>query len=393
MDNPAAIEGYFRLGIQHRVKGNGKGAEYSGCAFGAAIVAVLILISGAEAYAQTRGADWIGVAGALGIDAFERPAGDWRLELPHDHGVHPEAGTEAWQMVAHLADTNAVPLGVQLSLFRLGVLPPDTPAAERFEPRDLYRGHMILTDGAANIVLAEERFGRGLAGLVGFDEASHALRLDDWSIDFAPDDGEPRWQLRASVDDTRLDLTVRPAKVPLSVDGEDVPFRGYSFSRLDVDGTLETDDGERAVSGDAWFEHLWGELPVPGGSPVASDRLQVQFDDDTELAVIRSRRLDGRGAPTVEAFLIDADGRTIPLGDGAAEVDFTREWRGAEGSWPVEWEMRLDEFELSVTPVMDGQEHAFASPTWSGLVRVDGQRGDQELTGMGTLQLSGYAAP
>jgi predicted secreted hydrolase len=383
------------LGTEHRFSGicQCKGAACSIHALVIAVVAVLILVSGVKAYAQTRGADWLGAASALGIEGFERPAGDWRLELPLDHGLHPAAGTEAWQMVAHLTDTNAVPLGVQFSLFRLGVLPPESPATERFEPRNLYRGHMILTDGAANVARAEERFGRGLAGLAGFDEANHELKLDDWSIDFAPDDGEPRWQLRASVGDTRLDLTLRPAKVPLSVDGEDVPFQGYTFSRLDVDGTLETEDGAREVSGDAWFEHLWGELPVPGGSPVASDRLQVQFDDDTELAVIRSRRLDGRGSPTVEAFLIDADGRTIPLGGGAAEVDVTREWRGAEASWPVAWQVRLDEFEFSVTPVMDGQEHAFASPTWSGLVRVAGQRGDQELAGMGTLQLSGYAAP
>jgi predicted secreted hydrolase len=164
-------------------------------------------------------------------------------------------------------------------------------------------------------------------------------------------------------------------------------------SRFHVEGVLETSQGEQPLSGLAWFEHLWGELPIPGESPVVSDRLQVQLDDGTDLAVIRSRRIDGGGTPTIEAFLIGADGQATPLGDESASIEITRHWQGHEGSWPIGWALRLDDLELSVMPVLDDQEHAFVAPTWSGLVQAEGRRGNRALSGMGTLQSSGTGLP
>lgn len=340
--------------------------------------------------APSPGTDWISAVADIETDAFDRLAGPWELELPADHGVHGEARTEVWQMLAHLADEDGQPVGIQFLLFRIGLAGPDAPPASSWKARDVYRGHVVLAAAAGAEIVAEERFGRGMAGLAGFDPTLGELRLDNWSLAFParPDAGP--WTLNTGPGDIRIDLNLTPAKEPLRVDGDATPFRGYAFSRLHAEGTVEAAAGPRRVSGVAWFEHLWGDLPIPGGAPVASDRLQLQLDDGSELSVIRSRRLDGAGTPTVEALIIDPEGTLAVLGDDAAHLEPTRHWQGAAAAWPVDWRLRLGDLDLVVTPVMDAQEHAFMVRTWSGLVRAEGQRGDRPVSGLGTLQLSGY---
>lgn len=371
--------------------------------WGAAVVVAIAIAAGAAMHfarqnsapapsVSAEGTDWVAAVAGIAGDSFDRLAGPWDLEFPQDHGVHAEAHTELWQMSVHLEDEAGDPVGVQFLLFRIGLAGPDTPApASRWEARDLYRGHVVLTGPTAAPAVAEERFGRGMDGLAGFDVDAGELRLDSWSIDFLGQAVRDQWHLSIGPGDIRIDLALTPEKDPLRVDGDATPFRGYLFSRLRARGTVATPSGLRPVSGVAWFEHLWGDLPIPGGAPVASDRLQLQLDDGSELSVVRSRRVDGSGAPAVDAFLIDTEGAVTAFGNDAAQMERTRLWQGAQAQWPVAWQLRLGQLQLDITPVRDAQEHAFAVGIWSGLVHAKGRRGDQPVSGLGTLQLTGYS--
>ncbi|WP_416139839.1 lipocalin-like domain-containing protein [Halomonas sp. HK25] len=347
--------------------------------------------SGPTPSAPLQGSDWISAAADIAAEEFDRLAGPWELELPADHGAHSEARTELWQVSVHLTDDDGQPVGVQFLLFRIGLAGPDAPPpTSPWETRELYRGHAVLVEAADAASVAQERFGRGMAGLAGYDMNLGELRLDNWSLNFPARADPGQWNLNTGPGDIRVELNLTPEKEPLRLDADAVPFRGYAFSRLRAEGTLETQTGQRSVSGTAWFEHLWGELPIPGGSPVASDRLQVQLDDGSELSVVRSRRLDGAGTPTVEALLIDAQGTVVAFDDDAAQLELARHWQGAQAAWPVDWRLRLGDLQLVITPVVDAQEHAFMVSVWSGLVRAQGQHGDRPVSGVGTLQLTGY---
>ncbi len=355
------------------------------------------LLLGASASAEVprsgalQGSDWISAAADIAVEGFGRPAGPWELDLPADHGVHPEARTELWQLSAHLSDAEGRPVGVQFLLFRIGLAEPEAPPpGSAWEARALYRGHVVLVGAGDAGVVAEERFGRGMPGLAGFDPNLAELRLDNWSLDLPAGEEPGPWTLAASAGDARISLTLDPGKAPLAVDGEATPFRGYAFSRLRAEGGIATPAGPVQVSGAAWFEHLWGDLPIPGGTPVASDRLQVQLDDGSELSVVRTRRRDGTGVPTVDAVLIDAQGGAVTFAEAAARMEPARLWQGDTAAWPVDWRLRLGDLQLAVTPVADAQEHAFMVRTWSGLVEVEGRRGDRPVSGLGTLQLTGY---
>lgn len=347
--------------------------------------------SGPTSSAPLQGSNWISAAADIEAEGFDRLADAWELALPADHGVHSDARTELWQVSAHLVDEDGQPVGVQFLLFRIGLAGPDAPPpTSSWEARELFRGHVVLVEAADSTVVAQEQFARGMAGLAGYEANLGELRFDTWSLAFPARANPGQWTLSAGPGDNRVELNLTPEKAPLRLDGDALPFRGYAFSRLRAEGTVGAQAGQRSVSGTAWFEHLWGELPIPGGTPVASDRLQVQFDDGSELSVVRSRRLGGAGTPTVEALLIDAEGNVVAFDDDAAQLELARRWQGAEAIWPVDWELRLGDLQLAITPVMDAQEHAFMVSVWSGLVRAQGQHGDRPVSGLGTLQLTGY---
>jgi predicted secreted hydrolase len=198
------------------------------------------------------------------------------------------------------------------------------------------------------------------------------------------------------LDKAVVDLVMRPEKPTLALTPDDAgaPFVGYSMTRLAVEGTIDQGLGEETVTGSAWFDHVWGELPLPGMRPVASDRLQLQLGDGTDLSVIRTRRIDGAGAPVVSGFVVSPDGTASLLDEKSLQMTSSRTWRdpvtGAE--YPVEWRLLGPNLDITIAPLADAQAFDTAVPVWSGMVQSSGRRANTVVSGVGTLQLTGYSA-
>jgi len=359
-----------------------------------------LLLPGAESDPprDTGGIDLMSALAGNAEAEFAGPSADWTLTLPEDHGPHETSRTESWTVATHLSTGSGERLGVQLSMVRLGVVPPDAPQpASVWSVRELDRAHAILFEGASGQATGEERFGRGVPGISGHDPQARELRHDNWILRFGSDDAGERIELRATVnDDAVLRLVMRPEKPALAAapDGADLPFVGYSMTRLAVEGTLDRGRGEEPVAGTAWFDHLWGELPLPGAGPVAWDRLQLQLGDGTDISVIRSRRIDGRGAPAVNGVVVAPDGATTALDEGGLQVTESGTWTdpATGAAYPVGWRLVGPDFDITVEPLADAQTHDFQAPLWSGIVHASGQRAGTTLSGYGTMQLTGYTA-
>jgi predicted secreted hydrolase len=321
---------------------------------------------------------------------FPPPTGPWTLTLPRDHGAHPEMRTETWSVIANLTDEAGAPLGLEFSLLRLSLTPPsEDEVGTPWALRRLYRAHLAGTGAALGGAVAEERFSRGALGVAGWDAEAGVLRLDDWALTL----GGSGLSLAATLDGAALTLDLTPAKPPSAADTDGGPIRGYALTRLDAVGRLETARGAVSLRGAAWLDHLWGELPLPGG-PIAWDRLQLHLGDGRELSVVRSRRRRSGDVVSAQGFVVEADGGARALASDALTMTPDRFWRAPDGAaYPVAWRLAGDGVDLTIMAVADNQLRAFAQPLWSGAVAAEGALDGHPVSGMGALTLTGYATP
>ncbi len=154
-------------------------------------------------------------------------------------------------------------------------------------------------------------------------------------------------------------------------------------------GSVRRPTGEEPVSGLAWLDRAWGEVPLPVG-PVVWDRVQLHLDDGSDVSLIRTRRRSGGGTPTTRGFVVDAEGDAQPL-----DVETTQMMPedAVEGGYPLRWRVSADDLELDIEPLVDQQSYDFSAPLWSGVVRARGRSGGERVSGSGYMELSGYENP
>ena len=338
--------------------------------------------------------DWAAVLDHLPDAGFERPSGAWRLDLPDDHGAHPETRTESWLLSVDLRSARGERIGIQFALLRAALVPADAARrASAWAARDAYRGHVTLVTERRGIVASEERFSRAALGLAGHDPAQRRVWLEDWSIRYAEGEHGDRLELEARSGAVAVELVLTPAKSPVATDTSQggAPFRGFSLTRLLAEGAIHGPDGRQSVSGLAWLDRLWGEIPLPVG-PVVWDRLQLHLDDGTDVSLVRIRRRGGAGAPSADGYRVDARGKIEALENASTVMEPVSTGRGATDDvrYPLHWRVSASELELRVAPLVEQQVHEFSQSVWSGLVTAKGRSRGRQVSGSGYLELTGY---
>jgi predicted secreted hydrolase len=246
-----------------------------------------------------------------------------------------------------------------------------------------------------------QRVRRIAAGMAGAREDDLNLFLDDWEMRLLPS-GAITFIADDRDSGTALTLELEPGK-PLLLQGENGLSRKgpepgnasvyVSFTRLAARGRLTLDGRERAVQGEAWFDHEWGTSQL-GAGVVGWDWLGLRLADGRELMLYRLRNADGSAAPQSAGNLVERDGTTHRL----AVSDFTLEplswWTSPRtgARYPARVRVRVPAvgLDLEVRPeIADAELDARASTGtiyWEGPVAVAGT-----ATGEGYLELTGYA--
>lgn len=321
------------------------------------LAAVLLLTASASAQSPDAATLYEEIL-ALG-DAADFPPPSGPVEV--SHAAHPETRSESWVFTAHLVSETGEQSTLQASFARLGLR---AGAETAFDATALFRGNAILANGEAGI-RAEERFSRGL-GAAGADGAG--VWIDDWSL-VLDATGGLALSLPLADRAVSLALKTRPANDPLLTAQDDAPFRGYSLPAVPVAATI---DGQ-TLSGTAWFDHFWGDVPLPGG-PLAYDRLIIHLDDGSAISLIRTRRRDGAGITTLDGALVDALGTPAELSDETVTLtDTSLSGAGLDLSFDI----------------LAAGTSEFVSPVATSVLAVTGTRDGAPVAGIGTLQLSG----
>ena len=403
---------------------------------GAFLIGLFLLLTGCEAPTDSRApaprSPLAGVRlGAVlgGSDAgFARASQPRAFSFPADHGAHPEFRSEWWYLTCPLRDAGGAEFGVQFTLFRQALTPPETDAGivqsasgsdSLWRTGQIYLAHAAITDVEQRLHTEASRLSRGHPAIAGVSSARldepFAVYLEDWRLQ-ATNGSLAEMTLDVVFTDEQdaskgfeVHLALTPEQ-PVVLQGEaglsrkagDEASYYYSIPRLRAGGQLRATPAglRRPVTGACWFDREWStSLLAPG---VAGwDWLALQFDDGSELMAFQLRPSAQVGAahagqpqPSAvarQAKRIDQQGRGQSVPVNRIEFVPTGYWRDETGiDWPTQWMLHLDGTTYRVRAALEDQRMRTSIAYWEGLVWVFDES-DQRI-GQGYLEMTGYDA-
>ncbi|HYI14768.1 MAG TPA: lipocalin family protein, partial [Thermomicrobiales bacterium] len=313
-------------------------------------------------------------------------AGIEPVQFPEDEAPH-DMLTEWWYYTGHLFTEDGARYGFEYVIFKAlrGAFPP------------YYASHFAITNAANDEFVYAEKFGPDATRQT---DTGFSFDLDGWTMSGALGEDE----LAADMDGYAIDLQLSSTKPPALHDEigyVDFGVSGgsyyYSRTRIDVTGTLTVDGAPLTVTGDAWFDHQWGNFITVGAG--GWDWFSVQLDDGNDLTVSLVRDTDG-SLVTSYGSIVRPDGEAVHLTPDQIVVRTTDTWTSPHtgATWPARWTIDLptEGWSLTVTPSMADQELDTRASTdviyWEGEVLIEGTIAGTPATGLGYVELTGYAA-
>ncbi len=346
----------------------------------------------------------LSVAGALrSADdrGYARAGAPREFSFPADHGPHPDFRTEWWYFTGNLATAEGRRFGFQLTFFRSALAPEMPERGSAWATRQAWLAHFTVSDVDGGRFSSFERWSRGALGLAGVRTAPFCVWVEDWS---AQADGGAVFplRLRAAQGDVAIDLKLDQGKPPV-LQGEHGLSRKssepgnasyyYSLSRMPAAGTVRAGAESFTVTGSAWMDREWSTSAL-GAGQVGWDWFALQLSDGTDLMLYQLRHAGGRPDPASSGSIVAPDGasRTLTFRDFSMEV--LDRWRSPRSGarYPSRWRLRIpsEELDLTVTPLLAGQELDVSFRYWEGAVAVEGTHRGAPVTGRGYVELTGY---
>ena len=181
-------------------------------------------------------------------------------------------------------------------------------------------------------------------------------------------------------------------------EGDEEASHYYSFTRMKTEGTLLLDGHAIPVMGMSWMDHEFGSNQL-GAEQVGWDWFSLQMEDHSELMFYQIRRRDGSVEPASAGTWIQSDGASLPLRREDVRIDVQEDWRSPKSGarYPGRWRITVQSLGLVVelVPTVRDQELITRSSTqvtyWEGSVAVKGSREERPVSGVGYVELTGYA--
>ena len=354
---------------------------------------------------------WL-IALVLGAAVSALPANDpYRLALPNyhfqfprDHFSHPEFQTEWWYYTGNLRTAQGRRFGFELTFFRQAV--DREPAATVWDLKDIWMAHLALSDIDGAQFLHSERFNRTGPEIAGADLQQARVWNGNWQTQWTFDPSIPggsAQKLQAVTDRFSLALSLKVEKPPVinGTDGVSQKAAGaghashyVSFTRLDTNGTITLDGKRYVVDGNSWMDHEFFSHQLEAKQS-GWDWFSLQLADRSELMLFRIRRSDGTIDPYSAGTFVDAQGRNRHLSAGDFTLTPGKTWTsGASGGrYPVEWSIVVPGlgFNATVRTPLARQEMTGSTNYWEGAIDIDATRLGRRLSGVGYLEMTGYA--
>ncbi|MFQ3223893.1 MAG: putative secreted hydrolase [Lentimonas sp.] len=334
------------------------------------------------------------------------PQPDVMPQLPRAHGAHPDYAIEWWYWVGHLqAVETGERFGFQSTVFRLAG-EAAASESEAFGNQQLYMSHAALSDLEQQRYYHQERVYReGWQASAALDELG--LRVGPIEAQ-ALDDGSGMQMSVRYAGGVRLDLILRPTKPMVRFGERGVSRKGsdpaavswyWTYTRIEVTGTLQRAGESIALQGVAWMDHEISSSQL-GSELEGWDWTAIQLDDGTEVKAYRLRGPNEQSDPWSAVYWIDADAQVTSI----YAKDFTWEaldrWRSPDTgvAYPTRVRIRAmhpktgQECVYELRPLLANQEFVgndAENAYWEGACEVFNEAG--ERVGVAYLELAGYS--
>jgi predicted secreted hydrolase len=309
---------------------------------------------------------------------------------------------EWWYVTGNLSDADGHQYGYQFTIFRSSLRPPQPTHADvsAWQSNDAYMGHLALTDVRAQRFYAYERFNRGAVGLAGAQATPLRVWIDDWQI-VATDDAVTQLSLQARHGDIAIDLMLDMHTPPILQGDAGLSQKSagnasyyYSMPRLASRGTLTIADRRIEVRGVSWLDREWSTSAL-SPDQIGWDWFALHLSDGSDIMVYHLRRRDGQFDAYSGGSWRGENGQVVTF--GATQLTAT-----PQGSWtsphtgatyPASWQLTIPPLALTmtVTPLLLDQELPVTVRYWEGAVQVLGMRQGMPISGLGYLEMTGYA--
>jgi predicted secreted hydrolase len=332
----------------------------------------------------------------------------YHFEFPRDYFNHPDFRTEWWYYTGNLQTKEGRRFGFELTFFRQGAnLTKNNESV--WAVHDVWMAHLALSDIKGGQFLHTQRLNRSGPGVAGADAQQGRVWNGNWQAQWMLNSALPGQKLEAVADRFSFELTLQPEKPPViqGKDGVSQKAEGagrashyISLTRLDTTGRIILDGKQFTVEGTSWMDHEFFSHQLEA-EQTGWDWFSLQLADHSELMLFRLRRKDGGLDPFSAGTFVDPQGHTRHLAAGDFTVTPGKTWTSPAtgGRYPVEWTIEIPglNFKASIHTPMTQQEltsgaHSIAS-YWEGAIDVDATRLGHSLSGVGYLEMTGYAGP
>ncbi|MFP5228132.1 MAG: lipocalin-like domain-containing protein [Acidobacteriota bacterium] len=331
---------------------------------------------------------------------YERALPGYRYQFPRDNFSHPGYQTEWWYYTGNVTSPGGHRFGFELTFFRQGISRDPNPSP--WYLHDLYMAHFALSDLTDRRYEHAERLNRSGPGMAGIDATQELVWNGNWSAHI----GQPGQQLKAVTQDGSIDLGLIPAK-PVVLQGRDgisqkAAGAGHashyvSLTRLLTSGSIRMRGVDYRVTGTSWMDHEFFTGSMASDES-GWDWVGLQFSDNTELMLYRTRHRDGSVDPFSSGTFVDAAGHSTFLDSS----DFSMQpdgkfWQSPQthGRYPLHWQISIPRWKIrcTVTTPLPNQEltNKVGPSYWEGAVDVEGSQAGAPLRGVGYLEMTGYA--
>ena len=324
--------------------------------------------------------------------------------LPRDLAAHDNVQTEWWYYTGHFTSVGGSEYGFELVFFKRRTdLDKFSVIPLRLIGNPYYFAHFAITDkDAGTFRYAHRKSSNGPLDLPASASDSHYyLNLGDWSVRESGDSHVARATLE---DGTTLEFTLTPEKPAILNGREGVSYkdegqasRYFSYTRMQLEGTLLSNRTSERVTGSAWMDREFGTW-TPTENQKGWDWFSIQLDNGCELMCYQLRNSKGETSDYSSGSFVDENGDLTALTSSDFTIKPIGTWKSPRSGavYPSVWKLSVPKLalDLRVAPVIEDQELDTRGSTmivyWEGACGVSGTAGDTSVRGQAYVELVGY---